>query len=44
LPVVAVDVGGTILLARITRKSLITLDLRPGAEVYAQIKGVALLT
>jgi molybdate transport system ATP-binding protein len=44
LPIVAVDVGGTLLLARITRKSLVTLDLRPGLGVFAQIKGVALLT
>ena len=44
LPIVAVDVGGTLLLARITRKSLVNLDLRPGLDVFAQIKGVALLT
>lgn len=43
LPLVAVDTGGTVLLSRITRKSLVGLDLRPGVEVYAQIKGVALL-
>jgi molybdate transport system ATP-binding protein len=43
LPTVAVDVGGTLLLARITRKSLVTLGLRPGVDVFAQIKGVALL-
>jgi molybdate transport system ATP-binding protein len=34
--------GETALLARITRRSLVALDLRPGLEVYAQIKGVAL--
>jgi molybdate transport system ATP-binding protein len=44
LPIVAVDVGGALLLARITRKSLVTLALEPGVEVFAQIKGVALLT
>jgi molybdate transport system ATP-binding protein len=34
--------GATALVARITRRSLVALDLRPGLEVYAQIKGVAL--
>lgn len=44
LPIVVVNVGGTLLLARITRKSLVNLSLEPGIEVFAQIKGVALLT
>ena len=44
LPIVAVEVGGTLLLARITRKSLVSLSLEPGIEVFVQIKGVALLT
>jgi molybdate transport system ATP-binding protein len=34
--------GGTALLARITRRSLLALDLRPGLDVYTQIKSVAL--
>lgn len=44
LPIVVVDVGRTLLLARITRKSLVHLALEPGVDVFAQIKGVALLT
>jgi len=44
LPIVAVDVGGTLLLARITRKSLVGLSLDSGIEVFVQIKGVALIT
>jgi molybdenum ABC transporter, ATP-binding protein len=35
--------GGTRLLARITRRSCETLALKPGDEVFAQIKGVALM-
>jgi molybdate transport system ATP-binding protein len=38
---VALDAGGTRLLARITRKSARFLQLAPGQPVYAQIKGVA---
>ena len=38
---VILDIGCP-LLASITRKSLATLDLRPGQQVYAQIKAVAL--
>lgn len=38
---VALDAGGTRLLARITRKSARALQLTPGLPVYAQIKGVA---
>lgn len=37
-------VGGVPMLARVTRKSAVLLDLRPGKEVYAQIKSVALLS
>ncbi len=40
---VALDAGGTRLLARITRKSADTLQLLPGRAVFAQVKGVALL-
>lgn len=40
---VALDIGGTPLLARITRKSATTLGLQAGASVFAQIKGVAIL-
>ncbi len=38
---VKLDIGCS-LLATITRKSLATLNLRPGQQVYAQIKAVAL--
>jgi molybdate transport system ATP-binding protein len=44
LPLVRVDVGGAVLLAQITRKSLVGLELAPGVAVYAVVKGVALLT
>ena len=37
------DAGGTVILARITRKSAATLQIEPGQQVYAQIKTVALL-
>jgi molybdate transport system ATP-binding protein len=40
---VALNSGGATLLARITQKSLQALQLRPGAAVFAQVKGVALL-
>ncbi len=40
---VALEVGATQLLARITQRSVRSLGLAPGAEVYAQIKGLALL-
>lgn len=36
--------GGHFILALITRRSLARLALRPGEHVYAQIKGVALLS
>jgi molybdate transport system ATP-binding protein len=42
-PLVKLDAGGAVLLAQITRKSLATLELRPGLPVYAVVKGVALL-
>ncbi|WP_157268623.1 molybdenum ABC transporter ATP-binding protein [Azohydromonas aeria] len=35
--------GGTRLLARITRRSCEALALKPGDEVFAQVKGVALM-
>jgi molybdate transport system ATP-binding protein len=41
--VVSLDLGGTAILARITRKSVDALGLKPGRDVHAQIKGVALL-
>jgi len=37
-------VGGLPLLSRITRKSAVDLDLKPGRRIYAQIKSVALLS
>lgn len=40
---VRVSAGGTPLLARVTRKSAAALGLRPGLEVYAQVKSVALM-
>lgn len=40
---VLLDLGGTRLLARITRKSRETLALQSGSAVFAQIKSVALL-
>jgi len=40
---VALDAGGTRLLARITEKSADALQLKPGNAVFAQVKGVALL-
>jgi molybdate transport system ATP-binding protein len=40
---ISLDIAGQPLLARITHKSAITLGLKPGLEVYAQIKGVSLL-
>lgn len=39
----ALDVGGTRLLARLTKKSADTLALAPGASVFVQVKGVAVL-
>jgi molybdate transport system ATP-binding protein len=40
---VRLDVGGTPLLAGITRKSVHDLALEPGLRVFAQVKSVALL-
>ncbi len=40
---VSLDVGGCVLLARITERSARTLALAPGLALYAQIKGVAIL-
>lgn len=40
---IVLDVKGTRLLARITRKSCVAMQLKPGLTVYAQIKGVAIL-
>jgi molybdate transport system ATP-binding protein len=39
---VGLDCGGIRLAARLTRKSIDTLQLKPGREVYAVIKSVAL--
>ncbi len=41
---IALSCGDAQLLARITRKSLAVLGLQPDQQVFAQIKGVALLT
>jgi len=40
---VRLDIGGTPLLSRITRKSASVLELAPGRQVYAQVKAVALV-
>ena len=40
---VALNAGGSKLLARITQKSLDALQLQPGSPVFAQVKGVAVL-
>ena len=40
---VSLDAGGSALLARITQKSLDALKLQPGRQVFAQVKGVAVL-
>ncbi|MCW8889315.1 MAG: molybdenum ABC transporter ATP-binding protein [Sedimenticola sp.] len=40
--IVKLDLGGVPLLARITQKSQANLDLKPGMQVFAQIKSVAL--
>ncbi|MGS2723044.1 molybdenum ABC transporter ATP-binding protein [Porticoccus sp. GXU_MW_L64] len=41
---VKLDVGGTVLLSHITRKSADILALRQGIKVYAQVKSVAVLS
>jgi molybdate transport system ATP-binding protein len=43
LSLVRLDVGGSPLLARLTRRSVCGLDLLPGKLVWAQIKAVALI-
>ena len=40
---VKLDVGGALLLARITKKSGVLLNLQVGMKVYARVKSVALL-
>jgi molybdate transport system ATP-binding protein len=40
---VKLDADGTVLLARITRKSAADLNIMPGLKLYAQIKSIALL-
>lgn len=40
---VGLDANGSSLLARITQKSADALQLQPGSQVYAQVKGVAVL-
>ena len=40
---VALDVGGTRFLARLTQRSAVALALAPGQAVFAQIKGIAIL-
>ena len=38
-----IDIGGTLLLARLTARSVHALDLQPGKRVWAQIKSVAVI-
>ena len=40
---VRLNISGAVILSRVTRKSVQSLGLKPGAKVYAQIKGVAVL-
>ena len=40
---VSLDAGGSVLLARVTQKSVDALRLEPGKTLYAQVKGVAVL-
>lgn len=40
---VALNAGGTTLLARVTQKSADALQLQAGSQVFAQVKGVAVL-
>ena len=42
-PIVKVDVGGTALLARVSRRSLRLLELREGVRVFVQVKAVAVI-
>ena len=41
---IKLDANGTIMLARVTRKSATALGLQPGTHVFAQVKTVALLS
>ena len=41
--IVGLDAGGTRLLCRITKKSAVALELAPGKDLYAQVKGVAVI-
>lgn len=41
LVLVRLDIAGTVVLSRITRRSAVALELAPGARVFAQIKSVA---
>ena len=41
--IVSLDAGDEVILARITRKSAHVLGIKPGLEVYAQVKGAALI-
>lgn len=43
LALVRLDVGSSPLIARLTRRSAAELELRPGMDVWAQIKAVALI-
>ena len=40
---VRLNISGAVILSRVTQKSVQSLGLKPGAKVYAQIKGVAVL-
>jgi molybdate transport system ATP-binding protein len=42
-PLVRVDIGGTQLLARVSRRSLGALELREGTAVYVSVKAVAVI-
>jgi molybdate transport system ATP-binding protein len=42
-PLVRVDVSGTALLARVSRRSLRLLELREGVRVFVQVKAVAVI-
>jgi molybdate transport system ATP-binding protein len=41
-PLVTLQVGEEVLLARISYRSVLALGLEPGSKVWAQVKGVAL--
>ena len=43
LALVRVDVGGTPIVARLTRRSAATLDLAPGKPIWVQVKAVAVV-